>query len=73
MQAVSAAITGASIAAAGTYQLYHAVWKSRDSIAEASSLYAFKPDPASRELPPKRLHDEVSRKFTGHTVLRVAQ
>jgi hypothetical protein len=50
LQAVSAACTGAALGAVGTYQVYHAVWKSRDHVAERSSLYDVKPDPTGREV-----------------------
>lgn len=97
MQALTAVFTGAALGAAGTYQMYHAVWKSRDKVAEQSSLYVQQHDPTGRQvrdgapsltrrasssdarcranpapplrlprlqLPPKRLHEEVSRNFT---------
>jgi hypothetical protein len=50
MQAISAACTGAAIAAAGTYQMYHAVWKSRDHIAEVCSVYRVQVDPTGRQV-----------------------
>lgn len=50
MHAFSALCTGAAAGAVGTYHMYHAVWKSRDHVAESSSLYVQQHDPTGRQV-----------------------
>lgn len=50
MQAFSALCTGAAAGAVGTYHMYHAVWKSRDHVAESSSMYVQQHDPTGRQV-----------------------
>lgn len=50
MQALSALCTGAALGAVGTYQMYHAVWKSRDFVAERSLVYVQQHDPTGRQV-----------------------